>query len=71
MWYRIIRLLKAGSNAYVFYSNPFRYFLAFLLAVLIPYAIYIFWGSVVIAILAAVGVYFLFKMIFSAFVNSY
>ena len=67
MWYRIVRLFKAGGNAYVFYSNPFRYFLAFLLALLIPYAVYIFWGSVIVFILAGIGVYFLFKLIKSVF----
>jgi len=70
MWYRILRLLKTGSNAYIFYSNPFRYFLAFLLALLIPYAVYIFWGSVIVFILAAIGVYSLFKLIRSALNNS-
>lgn len=67
MWYRIIRLLKSGGNAYVFYSNPVRYFLGALLVLLIPYAIYIFWGSLIVLILAAFGIYFLFKLVKSAF----
>lgn len=66
MWYRISRLCKAGSNAYVFYSNPFRYFVTFLLALLIPYAVYLFWGSLFVLILAAFGIYFLFKLVKSA-----
>lgn len=70
MWYRIVRLLKAGGNAYVFYSNPFRYLLGALLVILIPYAIYIFWGSVIVFILAALGIYFLFKLVKSAFKNA-
>ena len=67
MWYRIIRLIKAGGNAYIFYSNPFRYLFGLLLILLIPYAIYIFWGSLIVIILAAFGVYFIFKLIRSAF----
>lgn len=63
MWYRIARILKSGGSAYAFYSNPFRYFLGALLVLLIPYAIYIFWGSVVVLILAVLGIYFLFKLI--------
>lgn len=70
MWYRIVRLLKSMGNAYVFYSNPFKYFLSFLLALLIPYAVYIFWGSFVVLILAALGIYFLFKLIKSALKSS-
>lgn len=66
MWYRLVRLLKSGGNAYVFYSNPFRYLLGALLVLLIPYAIYIFWGSLFVLILAAFGLYFLFKLIKSA-----
>ncbi|WP_234572806.1 hypothetical protein [Rhodohalobacter sp. 614A] len=67
MWYRIVRLFKSGGNAYLFYSNPFRYFLGALLLLLIPYAIYIFWGSIFVLILAGFGIYFLFKLIRSAF----
>lgn len=67
MWYRILRLLKTGGNAYIFYSNPLRYLLGALLVLLIPYAIYIFWGSFIVLILAVFGLYFLFKLIKSAF----
>lgn len=67
MWYRIARLLKSGGNAYIFYSNPFRYILGALLVLLIPYAIYIFWGSLIVFILAGIGIYFLFKLIKSTF----
>lgn len=70
MWYRIVRLLKTGGNAYIFYSNPFRYLFGALFVLLIPYAIYIFWGSFIVLILAAVGIYFLFKLFKAAFKNA-
>jgi len=63
MFSRILRLLGTALNAYSFYSNPIR-FLATLFAVLIiPYLAYIFWGAVVIIVLAVFGIYFIYEAI--------
>lgn len=63
MWQRLLRLLATGLNAYSFYSNPFRFILALLTVVLIPYLTYIFWGTVVFTILVILVIYLLYRVI--------
>ena len=65
MWQRVVRLLATSVNIYAFYSNPFKYLLSLALVVLIPYAVYIFWGTLALALLAGVGFYFLIRWISS------
>lgn len=71
MWQRFLRLLTTGLNIYSFYANPLRYILSLLAVILIPYLIYIFWGSLVIIALSALGIYFLFRAILSGKQRTY
>jgi multisubunit Na+/H+ antiporter MnhB subunit len=63
MWQRILRLLSTGLSAYSFYSNPIRFLVSLLCAILIPYLAYIFWGSIIILGLIILGIYLLYKAI--------
>lgn len=69
MFNRILRLLATGLNAYSFYSNPLRFFVTLICILLIPYLTYVLWGSLFILILAAVGLYFIYKAIRNSFKN--
>lgn len=64
MFKRFIRALTAFFNAYSFYRNPIGSLLSMLLVLLIPYLIYIFWGSIVVLLLAATGVYAILRFIY-------
>ena len=61
MFNQILRLLATGINTYSFYSNPIRFLATLIAVILIPYLAYIFWGAVVIIVLAALGIYFIYK----------
>lgn len=61
MWQRLLRLLSTGLNIYSFYSNPVRFILSILFVLLIPYLAYIFWGTLFIAALIALGIYFIYR----------
>lgn len=61
MWQRLIRLISTGLSAYSFYSNPFRFILMLLGVIVIPYLVYIFWGSVIIIALAVLGTYLIYR----------
>jgi len=63
MWQRIIRLLTALFNAYSFYSNPVGYVLGVLAVIIVPYLVYIFWGSLIFIGLLALGIYFLYRLL--------
>lgn len=63
MFNRFFRLLATGINAYSFYSNPLRFLATLLCLILIPYLTYILWGSLIIVILAILGIYFIYKAI--------
>lgn len=63
MWSRILRLLTSMLNIYSFYSNPVRYILSLLVIMIIPYLIYIFWGSLIIIALLCLGIYFLYRLV--------
>lgn len=63
MWQRILRLLATGLNAYSFYSNPVRFIVSILCIILIPYLAYIFWGTLIIIALIALGIFFIYKAI--------
>lgn len=60
MWQRLVRLLITGFNISSFYTNPVRYIFSILIALLIPYLAYIFWGTVVILALIVLGIYLLY-----------
>jgi len=63
MFSRILRLLGTGLNAYSFYSSPVRFLTTLIAIIIIPYLAYIFWGAVVIIVLAALGIYFIYEAI--------
>ncbi len=69
MFNRFLRLLTMGINAYSFYSNPFRFLATLFTLFLIPYLTYIFWGSILVIILAILGIYFLYKVIQTSLQN--
>ncbi len=60
MWQRILRILTATGYAY---NSPLRFLATVVGLILIPYAAYIFWGSLALLILAAAGIYFLFRLL--------
>ncbi|WP_148899332.1 hypothetical protein [Fodinibius salinus] len=62
MWQRFLRLLTIGFNAYSFYSNPVRFIVSILCVILVPYLAYIFWGTVIVILLAAAGIYLIYRI---------
>lgn len=60
MWHRIVRLFTTGFNLSTFLANPVRYIFRVLIVLLIPYLIYIFWGTVLILALIVLGIYLLY-----------
>jgi hypothetical protein len=70
MWERLLRLLATGLNIYSFYSNPFRFILSILCVILIPYLIYIFWGTLIVIALIVFGIFFIYKAIQASKRNS-
>ena len=65
MWQRLLRLLATGLNAYSFYSNPVRFIISILCVILLPYLAYIFWGSLILGALIALGIFLIYKAITS------
>lgn len=63
MWQRIVRLLTAFFNAYSFYSNPVGYILGLLAVLIVPYLVYIFWGTLIVIGLMALGIYFIYRLL--------
>ena len=63
MWQRLLRLLATGINAYSFYSNPVRFIISILCVILLPYLAYIFWGSLLLGALIALGIFLIYKAI--------
>lgn len=61
MFNRILRLLSTGFNVYSFYASPLRFILTLGAILLIPYLAYMFWGVLIIIVLAAVGLFFIYK----------
>lgn len=70
MWQRLLRLLATGFNIYSFYSNPVRFIVSILCAILIPYLAYIFWGALIIVLLIILGIFFIYKAIQTSKRNS-
>ncbi len=70
MWQRLLRVLATGLNAYSFYSNPYRFIISILCIIILPYLAYIFWGTVIIIALFALGIYFIYKAIKRSYNNS-
>ncbi|NGP88301.1 hypothetical protein [Fodinibius halophilus] len=66
MWQRLLRLLSTGLNAYSFYTNPVRFVTSILLVIILPYLAYIFWGTLIILVLIAVGIFLIYKAITSS-----
>ena len=57
MLQRLIRYLTALFSAYSFYANPLRYIVALLGITLLPYLLYLFFGTIVtIVILCHYGI---------------
>ncbi|PAU93437.1 hypothetical protein CK503_11935 [Aliifodinibius salipaludis] len=67
---RILRLLVTGLNAYSFYSNPYRFIIGILCIIILPCLAYIFWGTVIIIALLALGIYFIYKAFKQSYYNS-
>lgn len=65
MWQRFLRLLSTGLNAYSFYSNPVQFIISILCVILVPYLAYIFWGTAIIAVLTAAGIYLAYRILFA------
>jgi hypothetical protein len=63
MWQRLLRLFATGLNAYSFYSNPVRFIISILCVILLPYLAYIFWGSLILGALIALGIFLIYKAI--------
>lgn len=63
MWTRLLRLLRNGLNLYSFYSNPLRFLISLLCVIVVPYLAYLFWGTLIIIALMALGIYFIVKAI--------
>lgn len=61
MWQRLLRALTALLNMYSFYSNPVKYIFSLIMIMVVPYLVYIFWGSLVIILLIALGIYLLYR----------
>ena len=61
MWQRVVRLLTSGLNMFAFYSNPAALVKNLLLIILIPYLVYIFWGSVILVGLFTLCIYLLIR----------
>ncbi|WP_138430512.1 hypothetical protein [Fodinibius saliphilus] len=70
MWQRLLRLLSTGLNAYSFYTNPVRFVTSILLVIILPYLAYIFWGTLIILMLAIAGIYLIYKAITESNNNS-
>lgn len=64
---RIGTIIKALLGAYGFYKSPVKFILSILSVAILPYLVYIFWGSLVVLVLAGFGVYFIFKLMVGAF----
>jgi len=62
MWNRIVRLLTALFNAYSLYQNPVKYLVSVVAVLLVPYLIYIFWGTLIIIALIITGIYAVYKL---------
>ncbi|HKI44839.1 MAG TPA: hypothetical protein VKA08_05835 [Balneolales bacterium] len=61
MLQRLIRYLTALFSAYSFYANPLRYVVALLGITLLPYLLYLFFGTIVTIIILAITVIVLWR----------
>lgn len=63
MWKRILRVLTTLFSAYSFYQNPVRFIISLLALFLVPYLVYIFWGTIILLLLVIFGIFALYKLI--------
>lgn len=61
MWQRFIRALAATLQVYTFATSPLRFIITLVTILMVPYLVYIFWGSVILFLLMAVGGYLLYR----------
>jgi hypothetical protein len=57
MWARLLRILSASLNAWRFSANPVAFILSVLMVFATPYLIYLFWGSIIMLLLAGLGLF--------------
>jgi len=61
MLQRLIRYLTALFSAYSFYANPLRFIVTFLSIALLPYLLYLFFGTIATIVILIVAVTFLWR----------
>lgn len=61
MLQRIIRYFTALFSAYSFYANPLRYIISLLAITLLPYLLYLFFGTIATIVILAVAVIVLWR----------
>lgn len=63
MWHRLIRLFRSRVVLKAFAQNPFKTILTALFAALIPYLLYLFFGSLLFFLLFVAGIFVLYRLI--------
>lgn len=60
---RLLRALSAIFNVYSFYTNPVKFIVTLLVALILPYLAYILLGGVVFIIVLVLGIYLMYRTI--------
>lgn len=65
MWSRFLNVFSTGWSTWRLSAatGPVPYFLSLLAVILTPYLAYILWGSLIVAILAGIGVWAIIRFI--------
>jgi len=63
MWSRLLRIFSTALNAWRFSSNPMSFILGLISILIVPYLIYLFWGSLILFVLLGLGIWLMYRWV--------